>query len=147
MRSYRWSQLGFRSRRTSRNVNSSRRSFSRRNGGLETLEDRRVLTAVPVISEFLASNNSVLDDEDGDDSDWIELHNAGDTDMSLNRWYLTDDADNLRKWRFPEVNLDAGEYLIVFASGKDRDITDQELHTNFRLSSGGEYLSLVEASH
>ena len=144
MRSYRWSQLRFRSRRTSRNVNSSRRSFSRRNGGLEALEDRRVLTAVPVISEFLASNNSVLDDEDGDDSDWVELHNAGDTDMSLNRWYLTDDANNLRKWRFPEVNLGAGEYLIVFASGKDRDITGQELHTNFRLSSGGEYLSLVE---
>ena len=84
------------------------------------------MTAVPVISEFLASNNSVLDDEDGDDSDWIELHNAGDTDMSLNRWYLTDDANNLRKWRFPEVNLGAGEYLIVFASGKDRDITGQE---------------------
>ena len=30
-----------------------------------------------VISEFLASNTDGIQDEDGDSSDWIELHNAG----------------------------------------------------------------------
>ena len=112
--------------------------------GLEALEDRRVLTSVPVISEFSAINESVLEDMDRDDPDWIELHNAGDSDMSLNRWYLTDDADNLQKWRFPNVALDAGDYLVVFASGKDRNTEGQELHTNFKLSGEGEYLALVE---
>jgi hypothetical protein len=32
-----------------------------------------------LISEFLASNSSVLQDEDGKFSDWIEIHNTGTT--------------------------------------------------------------------
>jgi hypothetical protein len=57
---------------------------------------------------------------------------------------LTDDSTNLRKWLFPSVDLEAGDYLLVFASDKDRSTEGQELHTNFKLSSGGEYLALVE---
>ena len=112
--------------------------------GLETLENRWLLAADPVISEFLASNDRTLDDEDGADSDYIEIHNAGDTDMSLDRWYLTDNSGNLRKWRFPAVDLEAGGYLVVFASGKDRHDPAGELHTNFSLSTRGEYLALVQ---
>ena len=33
------------------------------------------LNATPVISEFMADNDTVLADEDGDFSDWIEIHN------------------------------------------------------------------------
>ena len=32
---------------------------------------------------------------------------------------------------------------MIFASGKDRAITSQELHTNFGLDNSGEYLALV----
>ncbi len=31
--------------------------------------------AAPLITEFMASNDSTLADEDGDFSDWIEIHN------------------------------------------------------------------------
>ena len=86
----------------------------------------------------------MLYDQDGEDSDWIEVHNVGDDDMSLDRWYLTDDANDLQKWRFPDVQLEAGGYLVVFASNKDRDDPANELHTNFRLDDQGEYLALVE---
>ncbi len=98
----------------------SKRSWQRR-GQVETLEGRQVLAAVPVISEVLASNDRTIDDVDGDDSDYIELYNAGDDDMSLNRWYLTDNPNDLQKWRFPDVPLKAGEFLVVFASNKDRN--------------------------
>ena len=124
-----------------------RRSPLRRPGqltGLESLEPRRVLTVLPIISEVLASNDRVIDDVDGDDSDYIELYNAGDEDMSLNRYYLTDNPGDLQKWRLPDVMLPAGEYLVVFASNKDRNDPGQELHTNFRVSASGEYLALVE---
>ena len=30
-----------------------------------------------IITEFMASNNSVIDDEDGESSDWIEIYNTG----------------------------------------------------------------------
>ncbi|XAL98278.1 lamin tail domain-containing protein [Phycisphaeraceae bacterium D3-23] len=112
---------------------------------LEPLEPRLLFTAVPLITEFLASNDNDLVDEDGDDSDWLELFNAGDTALDLAGWYLTDDANDLTQWTLPSVSLDAGRYMVVFASGKDRaDADGTELHTNFSLSAGGEYLALVE---
>jgi hypothetical protein len=97
----------------------------------------------PLISEFLASNDSVLADEDGDYSDWIEIHNPGPGTVDLGGSYLTDDADNLTKWQFPSTSLMAGEFLVVFASDKNRTIAGAELHTNFKLNADGEYLALV----
>jgi hypothetical protein len=95
------------------------------------------------ITEFMAVNNTGLDDEDRDESDWIEIYNAGPGPANLEGWYLTDKADNLTKWKFPAVTLAADAYLVVFASGKDRRDPAHELHTNFRLSGSGEYLGLV----
>ncbi|MHC4744105.1 MAG: FN3 associated domain-containing protein, partial [Planctomycetota bacterium] len=37
-----------------------------------------------------------------------------------------------------------GQFLLVFASGKNRAAANAELHTNFRLNIDGEYLALVE---
>lgn len=96
-----------------------------------------------VIAELMAVNDSTLTDEDGDTSDWLELHNAGEDTVDLVGWYLTDDPLELTKWRLPSVALPAGASLVVFASDKDRRRADGELHTNFKLASAGEYLALV----
>ena len=97
------------------------------------------------ISEFLARNDRVLDDEDGDSSDWIEIRNDSEAVASLQGYFLTDDPLDLTKWQFPNVGLAAGETLIVFASNKDRIDPARILHTNFRLGSAvGGYLALVE---
>ncbi len=111
----------------------------------EPLEPRRMLDAGPlVISEFMAANAETLADEDGDSSDWIEIHNPSNTTLDLDGWYLTDDPDNLNRWEFPPVILETGGYLVVFASGKDRrSAAAGPLHTNFKLSAGGEDLLLV----
>ena len=100
--------------------------------------------AQPVlISEFLASNDDGLADEDGDFEDWIELFNRSEVSVNLGGWYLTDDPEDLTKWRFPDVEMQRGDYLVVFASGKDRRDAATNLHTNFRLDSAGEFLGLV----
>lgn len=96
-----------------------------------------------VISEFLASNVSGLTDEDGENSDWIELSNLSGESVDLFGWSLTDDASDLQRWVIPRTILAPGGKLVVFASGKDRAITGQELHTDFKLSASGEYLGLV----
>ena len=96
------------------------------------------------ISELMAVNSETLADEDGDYPDWIELHNPGDAAVHLGGWSLTDDPRNFTRWTFPGLTLPAGEFLVVFASGKDRRDPASELHTNFRLSSSGEYLALIE---
>lgn len=101
-------------------------------------------TAEIVISEFLAANNAGLQDEDGDTSDWIEIHNADTNAVNLAGWRLTDDAEDLNKWTLPATNLPPGGFLVVFASGKNRTTPGLPLHTSFNLSAAGEYLALIE---
>jgi hypothetical protein len=96
-----------------------------------------------VITEFLASNTSGLQDENGDYSDWIEIHNRSAAAVNLNGWYLTDDAGDPVQWAFPSMSLDSGAYLLVYASGKDRRDPAANLHTNFQISANGGYLALV----
>jgi len=99
-----------------------------------------------IISEFMTDNDGVIRDEEGDESDWIELHNASPQSVSLFGWSLTDDANQLGKWKFPALTLPAGGYLVVFASDKNRTSTTGRLHTNFRLGNDGEFLALVTPS-
>jgi hypothetical protein len=91
------------------------------------------LNATPVISEFMADNDTVLADEDGDFSDWIEIHNPDGNEVDLDGYFLTDKASNLDKWRIPAVTIPAGGYLVIFASDKDRSNPEAELHTSFKL--------------
>ena len=108
------------------------------------LRIRVVLPGEPVISEFMADNQSGLLDVDSEPSDWIEVGNPTGTTASLNGYYLTDDATDLTKWRIPAVTIAPNGYLVIFASGKDRTVAGAELHTNFSLDAGGEFLALVK---
>lgn len=86
--------------------------------------------------------------------DWIELYNSDDEAVDLGRWRLTDDKNEPEMWTFPAGTIiPPGGYLIVFASGKDAESYPENypfvdyygaLHTNFKLSSSGEYLALIE---
>jgi len=98
------------------------------------------------ITEFMASNASTLADEDGSYEDWIEIQNNSPTTVNLLDWSLTDDDGDLTKWRFPATNLPPGQFLVVFASNKDRRAPGAPLHTNFKLGADGEYLALIDAS-
>lgn len=97
-----------------------------------------------IINEFLASNSTGLQDIDGDYSDWIELYNPGSEIINLRGWRLTDTESKPAKWIFSSVTISPGQFLLVFASGKDRNVGVSELHTNFNLSKEGEYLALFE---
>ena len=96
-----------------------------------------------VISEFMAANRSVISDADRQFSDWIEILNPGSAEVDLSGWFLSDDPADPRKWPFPPKMLAAGEFLVVFASEKDRRDPAEELHTNFRLETDGEFLGLL----
>lgn len=82
-------------------------------------------------------------DEDGDASDWIELHNAGTTTVDLAGWALSDDPDEPGKWPFDNRNIGPGGYLVVWASAKDRTQGTRP-HANFRLAADGEFLGLYD---
>jgi len=102
------------------------------------------LDASILISEVVSSNDQGLRDEDGDRPDWIELFNADDAPVDLGGWHLTDNVEDGDKWTFPAVTLAPSNFLIVYASGKDRRDPNGPLHTNFQLSSDGEYLAISQ---
>lgn len=116
---------------------------SRRALVCENLEPRNLLAAAPIISEFVADNAGGLNDGHGASPDWIEIYNAGDAALDLAGYHLTDNSQNLVRWTFPSTTLDAGEFLVVFASGNDAPDPQGNLHTNFSLNDQGEYLALV----
>ena len=71
-----------------------------------------------VINEFVAINDSGFRDNEGDFSDWLELHNYGTETVDLTGAALTDSRKRLAKWTFPETKIEPGQYLVVFMSGK-----------------------------
>lgn len=126
------------------------------------------LVAVPAlaqvrINEFMASNTrSVPDITDFEDyPDWIELHNPGLTEVSLDGYFLSDNPGDPFKWPIPAgATIPAGGYLMVMADGNDaapgeshprgywpwRNFTTEKYHTNFSLSADGESVVLTQAT-
>ena len=97
------------------------------------------------LNELCSQNDNVIQDFEEDFPDWLELYNDTDDDVPLTGMYLSDDPDNLLKWKFPSGIIPANGYFLVFASDKDVDVSG-ELHTNFKLSSSGEYLFLSNSN-
>lgn len=94
------------------------------------------------INEFLASNQTVNQDEYGEYDDWLELYNAGDVPVWLGDKYLTDDPGNPDKWLMPDYTIQPDEYLLVWC---DEDQDQGQFHTNFKISAGGEELGLFDS--
>lgn len=111
--------------------------------GADSLEEavQTFETGAIRINEIMTANRSILPDSDGDFSGWVEIINTHDQALSLEGYYLTDNASNSMKWKLPDVSLGAGECLVIFLSGKDR--TSGELHTNFKIGSQENGLWLI----
>jgi hypothetical protein len=95
-----------------------------------------------VINEVCAYNGNVIEDEDGDESDWFELYNNSISSVSLSGYSVADNTEI--KWFFPDTVIAPHKYLLVFASGKDR--IDSTLHTSFKISKDGDKISLFDAT-
>jgi hypothetical protein len=82
-----------------------------------------------VINEFLAKTTQP------DAGDWIELYNRGDEPADVGGMYLSDDADDLARFRIPDgLTLGAGDYCTF---------TREQL--GFGLGSFGEKIFLTAA--
>ncbi len=95
------------------------------------------------ITEIMSSNSTGLADSDGEYSDWIELYNASSSRVNLSGYYLSDNEQRPQKFELPAYTMDPGSYLVIFASGKNK-MSDNEIHTNFAISSQGEVITLLK---
>lgn len=92
-----------------------------------------------LINEVCSNNFSTGLKDQYEDCDWIELYNPTDQAVFLGDYYLSDDRKTMNKSKLPDRYLDAGEYFIVYAKGKEGD---EEFDLNFQVSSKGEVLYL-----
>lgn len=98
------------------------------------------------INEIMSSNGDIIQDEDGDYSDWIEIYYSGEKPINLQGYFLSDNPSKLTKWKFPKAILEPGDHIMVWTSGKNKIGKNGEIHTNFSINSGGEPIYLVSPS-
>ena len=109
------------------------------------LANYAVLPGVLMINEVApAPRSGLLPDEDGELSDWVELYNAGDQDIRLGNFALSDDETKPAKWAFPQdAVIPARGYYIVFCSGKDKvEAGTRYPHANFSINNEQETIIL-----
>jgi len=99
------------------------------------------VSAQLTVNEIMASNSSVIADNEGQYDDWIEIYNASGVSINLAEYYLTDDSDNLTKWKIPntssaQTTINANGYLIFWL---DNDPEQGAHHVDFKLSAGRIY--------
>jgi len=86
------------------------------------------------LSEVQPINASTRADNFGDFDPWIELHNAGTTNLPLEGFTLANSFFNLWQWTFPAgVVLPPGEFLVVWADAQPAESAGTNLHASFRL--------------
>ena len=96
-----------------------------------------------VINEFLAANQSINTDENGDYEDWMEIYYDISGTMNLGGYFLTDNLDEPEKWMFPNTEISGQGHLLIWL---DDDDEEGPLHTNFKLSASGESLALFDSN-
>lgn len=94
----------------------------------------RAQSVVPIrLNEYSASNVGTPVDNFGQQSDWVELYNGHTAQVSLNGYYLSNDRNNLYKWKFPATFImGVGTYSVVWLSGKNT-VSNGNYHANFTI--------------
>lgn len=85
------------------------------------------------ISEFGGSTGSVA-------SDWVEIYNSTGSAVNLGGYGISNNPKNPAKWVFPDISIEPGEYLLLYATGSADKAQKKNLKLNFCISSTGEAL-------
>ena len=114
-----------------------------RSGLLSIRDDQPQGPSPLVISEIMSDNVSSLITGDGNVTDWIELYNSGSESIRTGQYALMLESGVNRIYNLPDLSLDPGEYLLVYADGVGVSSEDYP-SAPFRLpASGGDTLLLL----
>ncbi len=97
------------------------------------------------LNEFMTVKLDKYRDEYGDKEDWIELYNNSNSLIDLSNLYLSDSVSILNKWKIKNgTTILPNSYKIIWA---DDEIWQNDLHTNFKLSSIGGTILLSDSNN
>ncbi len=91
----------------------------------------------------LAAKGTEETNEFGSKADWVKIENTGNSTIRLSKYkiYITDDVNSLTKFRLEKKNIDPNSSIMIWCD--DLDVIRDQIHTNFKLSSKGETISLT----
>lgn len=96
------------------------------------------------INEILASNDAVNMDNDGavnDYDDWYEIYNSSSNPVDILGFQTYDSGTEGDPHTFPTATIPANGFLLIWCDDEATGI-----HTNFKLSAGGDKVVLLDAS-
>lgn len=93
------------------------------------------------INEIMGKSSGYADQGGEARERWIELFNGTGQDISLEGYGLTIDMDYPYLYRFPDVTIESGGFLVVYATGKQGE--DKGLYAPFELSAAGDNVALT----
>lgn len=99
-----------------------------------------------IISEVLASNDSIVLNANGLMTDFVELYNSSSQPVDLTGYGLSDSLKRPRRWQFPQgAVIQPGEYKVIYLDGHPDITTATDSHTNFKIRrAGGETISFCD---
>jgi hypothetical protein len=83
-----------------------------------------------VINELCTINDDVIEDAEGDKSDWIELYNKSNSPENLSNYSLYSKNNNI-SFELPTIELAPEAFIVIFISGKSK--ISPQIHTNFKM--------------
>ncbi len=102
------------------------------------------------VTEVMSSNSSIIQDNQGSFSDWVELTNVSSSDIKLKGWKLAKDSGAMgvmvKFFEFPEQTLKSGERVLVFCTNTTSNTPGYTYHAPFKLSAAGDRLILYNPS-
>ena len=93
-----------------------------------------------VITEVVTSNANSLTDPILGQPDWIELYNSSDSTINLKDYSIS--ANKTNTFTFPDKELKAGEYLLLYCCSQVEGVETDAICTGFKLSKKGVALAL-----
>lgn len=120
--------------------NSVEKSEMKSNFGLQT--DGSEIIQQLVINEY--SSKGTLVNNQGEESDWIELYNPTDSALIINNneWFLSDDEKKTDKFALPEMTIAPHGFVLILCDGEAS--SEEYIHANFKISSHNETISLYQ---
>jgi hypothetical protein len=100
-----------------------------------------------LLKEHSVAINELLAHSDGSPGDWVELKNTTDTDINVSGWYLSDDGDDLTRYRIKAGTVLApGEHLVLSSDANFGPAsTDPGKLSAFGFSEYGETVRLTSS--
>lgn len=95
------------------------------------------------LNEVQAVNDTGIADNMGERDPWLELYNSTSSPIPLGDYYLANNYSGLLQWALPAVNLNPGEFKIIWLDGETTETTPTHLHAGFGITGPTGSVALV----